>query len=154
MPTIRSPSKEKGYEKRPIMYLCNGRVLMDCSRVRISGTSTRPRPRFLPPLSPKQLEALDIVQSLATKFAIKIRLQAGDFLAFNNLGMVHARDSFVDDESSGQKRHLLRIIAKDETKAWTVPEPLDEIRRALYAHEDKDDKFDIFRNPFMFSAGH
>jgi hypothetical protein len=136
------------------MYLCNGRVLIDCSRVRISGTSTRPRPRFLPPLSPKQLEALDIVQSLATKFAIKIRFQAGDLFAFNNLGMVHARDSFVDDERSGQKRHLLRIIAKDETKAWAVSEPLDEIMRALYAHEDKDEKFDIFRNPFMFSAGH
>jgi hypothetical protein len=126
----------------------------DCSRVRISGTSTRPRPRFLPPLSPKQLEALDIVQSLATKLAIKIRLRAGDFLAFNNLGMVHARDSFVDDESSGQKRHLLRIVAKDGTKAWTVSEPLDEIRRALYAPEARDEKFDIFRNPFMFSAGH
>jgi hypothetical protein len=105
-------------------------------------------------LAPKQLEALDIVQSLATKLAIKIRLQAGDFLAFNNLGMVHAGNGFVDDESSGQKRHLLRIIAKEETKAWTVSEPLDEIRHALYGHEDKDEKFDIFRNPFMFSAGH
>jgi hypothetical protein len=149
-----SPSKEKGYDKRPVMYFCNGRVMMCCSRVRISGTSTRPRPSFLPPLSPKQVEALDLVQSLAMKFAIKVRLEAGDILAFNNLGMVHARDSFVDDQSSGQKRHLLRIIAKDESKAWTVPEPLDELQDSLYAHEDKDEKFDIFKNPFMFAAGH
>jgi Taurine catabolism dioxygenase TauD, TfdA family len=136
------------------MYVHDEHVMMDCSRVRISGTSTRPRPDFLPPLSPSQIEALDIVQSLAARLAINVRLQAGDILAFNNLGMVHARDRFVDDEKSGQKRHLLRIIARDETKAWAVPEPLDAVLRALYAHKDKDEKFDIFRNPFMFSAGH
>jgi hypothetical protein len=104
-------------------------------------------------LSPKQLEALDIVQSLRQKLQSRSAFRLGILFRFSNLGVVHARDSFVDDESSGQKRHLLHIIAKDEIKAWAVPGPLDEIRRALYAHEDKDEKFDIFRNPFMFSAG-
>ena len=149
-----SPSKEKGFEKRPILFIDGTHVIMDCSRVRITGTKTRPRPSFMPALCEQQLEALDVVQSLATKLAIKITFQEGDLIAFNNLGMMHARDSFVDDESTGHKRHLLRLIAKDDAEAWDLPPQLDAVWKRLYDHEDKDEKFDIFKNPFMFSAGH
>ena len=114
----------------------------------------RPRPNYLPPLSNVQLEALDLLQSTASAVAIKLRFQPGDLLAFNNHGMMHARDAFIDQEGSGQKRHLLRLIAKDKVDPSAVPQPLQQILEKLYNHEDRDEKFDIFKNPFMFAAGH
>ena len=149
-----SPSKSKQIERGPIVILHKSYVFMNCSRVRISGTSTRPRAGFLPHLTNQQLEALELLQSVASDVSISFRFQQGDMLAFNNLGMMHARSSFVDDERSGHKRHLLRLIGRDDLDAGMLPEMFQERLERLYDHEDKDEKFDIFRNPFMFAAGH
>ncbi|MCJ1404498.1 hypothetical protein MMC11_007724 [Xylographa trunciseda] len=152
--TWESPSKSKQIERGPIVILHKSQVFMNCSRVRISGTPTRPRPDFLPNLTSQQFEALELLQSVASDVSIGFRFQQGDMLASNNLGMMHARSSFVDDEHSGHKRHLLRLIAKDDLAADVLPQSFEGRLERLYDHEDKDEKFDIFRNPFMFAAGH
>jgi len=152
--SIFSPSKIKKIERGPIVILHKSQVFMNCSRVRISGTLTRPRPGFLPHLTYQQIEALELLQLVASDVSISFRFQQGDMLAFNNLGMMHARSSFVDDEHSGHKRHLLRLVAKDDLDADILPQLFQGRLERLYDHEDKDEKFDIFRNPFMFAAGH
>ncbi|MCJ1394683.1 hypothetical protein MMC18_007563 [Xylographa bjoerkii] len=152
--TWESPSKIKKIERGPIVILHKSQVFMNCSRVRISGTLTRPRPDFLPHLTYQQIEALELLQLVASDVSISFRFQKGDMLAFNNLGMMHARSSFVDDEHSGHKRHLLRLVAKDDLDADILPQLFQGRLERLYDHEDKDEKFDIFRNPFMFAAGH
>ncbi|MCJ1282520.1 hypothetical protein MMC26_001843 [Xylographa opegraphella] len=149
-----SPSISKQTERGPIVILHKSQVFMNCSRVRISGTTTRSRPEFLPPLTSQQLEALELLQSVASDVAISFRFQQGDMLVFNNLGMMHARSSFIDQEHSGHKRHLLRLIARNDFAADILPQSFRERLERLYEHEDKDEKFDIFRNPFMFAAGH
>ena len=149
-----SPSKSKQIERGPIVILHESRVYMNSSRVRISGTPTRPRPEFLPQLTYKQLEALDLLQSVASDVSISFMFQQGDMLAFNNFAMMHARDSFIDDDRTGHERHLLRLSARDDLDAGILPQLFQGRLERLYDHEDKDEKFDLFRNPFMFAAGH
>ena len=86
---------------------------MSCNRARITGTPSAPRPKSLPGLSRTQKQALDTLHILAKQRAVKIQLQPGDMIFFNNLSMLHARDAFVDSNAREKKRHLLRLILKN-----------------------------------------
>ncbi|KAM0798785.1 hypothetical protein BDR22DRAFT_777651, partial [Usnea florida] len=121
--TMVSPSPAKAFDARPIAFPNHfpGRVLLNFSRARITGTPSAPRPSSLPPLTPTQRLALDTLHALAAKHAMEIQLQPGDMVFFNNLTMMHARDAFVDNEAEGLKRHLLRLILRDEEMAYEVP---------------------------------
>ena len=151
-----SASPHKAFDKRPIAFPHHpsGRTLMNCSRSRITGTPSAPRPSSLPPLTLTQRQALDAIHHLASKSATEIRLQPGDMLFFNNLSMLHARDSFIDDEPTGHKRHLLRLILRNEKMAYDLPDQLKETWRALYEHDIEEELFPVKDELFTFSASH
>lgn len=48
-------------------------------------------------LTPIQVEALDALHFLAEKFHVAMKLEKGDMQFVNNLSMIHARNSYVDD---------------------------------------------------------
>ena len=48
-------------------------------------------------LSPTQVEALDALHFLAEKHHVAMELKKGDMQFINNLSMIHARNSYVDD---------------------------------------------------------
>ena len=73
---------------------------------------------------------------------------------FNNLSMMHARDAFVDNDAMGQKRHLLRLILRNEEMAYTLPEPLEETWKALYKHDVEEELFPIKKELFTFASTH
>ncbi len=73
---------------------------------------------------------------------------------FNNLGMMHARDAFVDDEPRGLKRHLLRLILRDEEMAWGLPRQLGDTWRDLYVHEVGEEEFPVEKELFAFACSH
>ena len=86
--------------------------------------------------------------------AIKLQLRPGDMVFFNNLGMLHARDAFVDNEAAGRKRHLLRLILRDEEAAWSLPVQLEGVWEALYRHEVQEEVFPVEKELFSFATSH
>ncbi|MDB5859351.1 MAG: TauD/TfdA family dioxygenase [Ramlibacter sp.] len=83
----------------------------------------------LPPLQPKQREAIEYVQALANdpKFYGEMMFEPGDMQFMNNHVMYHSRTEFEDDDDADKKRHLIRL--------WlSVPNsrPLSDSMNAIY----------------------
>jgi len=64
-----------------------------------------------PRLSPKTLEALDVVSALARepRNNVYMDLQPGEMQFINNYHVLHGRTSYEDDPAHGYKRHLKRL---------------------------------------------
>ena len=153
-----SPKVTDGTDFRPILFtLPSGQLALQCSRSRLYGTPTRPRPDWLPPLSSKQIEAVDALHVTGQEVSRRLHLRSGDIIFFNNLRMMHARDGFVDgDESENTtRRHLLRLILKDErNEKWVMPPEMAETWREIYDHEDETEIVPIREELFSYKAGH
>lgn len=127
---------------------------MNYSHVRVAGIPTRTRPTSLPALTKSQEKALDAVQTFAKKRAIELQLQAGDLVFFNNLAMLHARDAFMDDEAVGHRRHLMRLIIRNDVAAYDLPSALEETWKALYDHNVEEELFPIRKEMFTYATSH
>jgi hypothetical protein len=70
----------------------------------------------VPPLSPEQIEALDLFDQLANDPALhfQMELQPGDIQLVHNHTLLHDRTAFEDWQEPERKRHLLRL--------WLAPE--------------------------------
>jgi hypothetical protein len=70
----------------------------------------------VPPLTPKQIEALDLFDRLANDPALHftMELKAGDIQLVHNHTLLHDRTAFQDWPEPDRKRHLLRL--------WLAPE--------------------------------
>jgi len=76
------------------------------------------------PLSPVQIEALDLFDELANdpKLSLTMELQPGDIQLVHNHTILHDRTAFEDFAEPDRKRHLLRL--------WVAPpnaRPLPEV---------------------------
>ena len=54
---------------------------------------------------------------------------------FNNLGLLHARESFIDGENG--KRHMIRLWVRNDELAWKTPECLQDRWEAHYGDKFK-----------------
>ena len=78
----------------------------------------------VPPLSPLQIEALDLLDQLANdpKLNLMMELEPGDIQLVHNHTILHDRTAFEDYPEPDRKRHLLRL--------WLAPpnaRPLPEV---------------------------
>src|SRR5215212_2829490 len=78
----------------------------------------------VPPLSPLQIEALDLLDQLANdpKLNLMMELEPGDIQLLHNHTILHDRTAFEDYPDPERKRHLLRL--------WLAPpgaRPLPEV---------------------------
>ncbi|KAF2183194.1 Clavaminate synthase-like protein [Zopfia rhizophila CBS 207.26] len=154
-----NPNVEGGRDDRPLLFtLPSGQFAIQASRTRLFGTACRPRPSSLPPLSAKQLEALDALHAAGQAVARRFEFRSGDMMFFNNLKMMHARDAFVDgnEEENTTKRYLLRLILKGERNDvnWELPPELNQIWEELYNHADEEEIFTVHPELFSFKASH
>ncbi|KAI5784319.1 hypothetical protein FPQ18DRAFT_418225 [Pyronema domesticum] len=113
------------YNMRPLLHLLpkSGRVQFSFSRRPLTGSPVSPRTKGIPDLTSKQSDALDTVHFTALAHAVHITQQKGDLQYWNNFALLHAREGFQDEGKN--KRHLLRLWLRDETRAekWgEVPE--------------------------------
>ncbi|MDX3904465.1 MAG: TauD/TfdA family dioxygenase [Pigmentiphaga sp.] len=96
------------YYQQPIFTVHEGKF--SCRYVR---THIRSAQRFpdVPRLTPRQEEALDLLDSLAasTDFHFSMMFQPGDLQFLNNHVMLHSRTQFEDYDEPERKRHLLRM---------------------------------------------
>jgi len=91
---------------------------------------------------------------LAKRRALEIQLQPGNMIFFNNLSMLHARDAFVDNAAEGQKRHLLRLILRNEEMAYVLPPQLAETWKTLYQHGFEEEHLPVKSELFSFAMSH
>jgi hypothetical protein len=86
--------------KRPLLFYQRPRneeperLIIQFSRRSFSGFGGRPQSKYL---TVAQAEALDALHFLAEKFHLSMALKKGDMQFINNLSMLHARQSYVDD---------------------------------------------------------
>ncbi len=65
----------------------------------------------VPPLTPEQLEAMDLLEAIANDpaFHLEMNFEPGDIQLLNNGRILHAREAYEDDDDLGNRRHLLRL---------------------------------------------
>ncbi|CAO2649321.1 Nn.00g067060.m01.CDS01 [Neocucurbitaria sp. VM-36] len=108
--------------KRPLLFLADGKPILNFSRRVITGNAASPRDPRAPPVTRAQLDAMDAVHFTAEKYCLKLEQHEGDMLFVNNLAMLHSREAFEDDDNT--QRHLLRLWLRNDELGWKIPDGL------------------------------
>lgn len=74
----------------------------------------------IPVLSQAQKHALQRVSEVAHSHELRLDLETGDMLFFNNWALLHRRDAYTDGVDTS--RHMVRLWLRNTKKGWTVPE--------------------------------
>lgn len=78
---------------------------------------------IIPPLSPAQLEAADVLEATCNRFALHMILDVGDIQFLSNEHVLHARTEYKDHAPPAPRRHLMRLwLATPESEGgWNLP---------------------------------
>ncbi|MBW7967168.1 TauD/TfdA family dioxygenase [Bradyrhizobium sp. BR 10261] len=92
----------------PIFGCADGFFTSHYYKARILKAATMPN---VPRLTEAQLEAIDLIQKLASdpKYHIAMKLKVGDLQLVNNHVVYHRRSSYDDHSDPDMKRHLFRL---------------------------------------------
>ena len=120
------PAGGKPYFTIPVFNYHEGLVSAIYQRQYIESARRFPG---VPPLTPLQIEALDLLDELANdpKLNLMMELQPGDIQLVHNHTILHDRTAFEDYPEPDRKRHLLRL--------WLAPvnaRPLPEVYAERY----------------------
>jgi hypothetical protein len=63
----------------------------------------------VPPLTPAQVEAMDVLATLAEELCMEMPFEAGQIQLMNQHVTYHGRTAYADDAAAGARRNLLRI---------------------------------------------
>ncbi|KAI7776818.1 hypothetical protein LA080_004412 [Diaporthe eres] len=97
---IQISVKHSRFEKMPLLAYHEGHVIISADPGRLGlHPATADEPSEGSRLTEPQLKALKVLNGLAEKHAVSIPAQPGDILFIHNLGVLHKRDSYVDDET-------------------------------------------------------
>ena len=104
----QQPPGEAGWYRQPIYTEKDGRFSSYYIRTHITSAQ---RYEEVPRLAPRQIEAMDAIDTLANseEFHISTMFQPGDVQFLNNHVILHSRTAFEDHAEPEQHRHLLRI---------------------------------------------
>ncbi|CAJ2510527.1 Uu.00g133360.m01.CDS01 [Anthostomella pinea] len=125
------------YVLSPLLTFHEGNMMVSADPARIgppaSSTDTR-----IPSLLPEQHEALALVQQSASKHQVRLPACAGDMVFLNNWALLHARESYRDDDES--TRHLVRLWLRNEKLAWDIPASMKVPWDAAFGERSKATK--------------
>ena len=78
----------------------------------------------IPPLSPAQIEALEVLEEVCLREALHMVLDVGDIQVVTNTHVLHARTAYRDNPA-GKKRHLMRLwlSCSEADGGWPLPFP-------------------------------
>ena len=78
---------------------------------------------LIPPLSPTQLEAADVLESTCKRLSLHMILEVGDIQFLSNAHVLHARTEYKDHAPPAPRRHLMRLwLATPEGEGgWSLP---------------------------------
>lgn len=99
--------KQRTYEM-PVFSPCAGRMVATYARSAIRKAQLLPE---VPRLSSEQVEALDLLDSLAADPELRLQMEfrPGDIQMLCNHWIFHSRTGFVDWPEPERRRHLLRL---------------------------------------------
>ncbi|KAF4975294.1 hypothetical protein FZEAL_7892 [Fusarium zealandicum] len=112
------------FQCRPVLFHQEGRLIINFGRVALMGNAVHPRSKDLPAVTPRQIEALDAIESIAKATQLEIGTQAGDIHFINNLTILHRREGFVNGQAPRERRHLVRMRLRDDDLGWKLPADL------------------------------
>ena len=118
------PEGGKPYFTIPVFNYAHGLVSAIYQRQYIESARRFPG---VPPLTPQQIEALDLLDQLANdpKLNLMMELEPGDIQLVHNHTILHDRTAFEDFPEPERKRHLLRLWLAP-AKARSLPEVFAE----------------------------
>lgn len=78
---------------------------------------------IIPPLSPAQLEAADVLEATCQRLSLHMVLDVGDIQFLSNEHVLHARTEYKDHAPPAPRRHLMRLwLATPESEGgWKLP---------------------------------
>ncbi|CAF9905381.1 MAG: hypothetical protein HETSPECPRED_004977 [Heterodermia speciosa] len=78
---------------------------------------------IIPPLSPAQIEAADVLEATCKRLSLHMILEIGDIQFVSNAQVLHARTAYTDHAPPAPRRHLMRLwLATPESEGgWCLP---------------------------------
>ncbi|GAP84013.1 putative taurine catabolism dioxygenase [Rosellinia necatrix] len=138
---------------RPLLSEVDGKLICNYRIRPFQGTPGYPRNPALGPLPPHHEEALDIVGKIAERLCLGFEFKTGDIQFVNNLSILHAREEFKRAEGADSRRHLLRLVQRDDELAWKLPREMSEAMDRMFLHEPDDETFPWSPEPLPYVIG-
>ena len=141
---------------RPLLYYHGQKMMMNFAREPLLGLDGVRRAQGLATLSPKQREALDLIEQIASENQLVVSAQPGDLFFINNHGILHSREAFEDRPDDGPSRYLVRMWLKHPALAWKLPKALREGNSRIYDDNELGEQWNIVDVPkvqFRLSEG-
>jgi hypothetical protein len=114
------------YITAPLLYVSEDKVLISVDPGRLGlhpATAKTGHESCIPALSPSQLNSLEVLSALASKYQYCLDVEQGDMVFINNLSLLHARSSYVDSKDR-PGRHFVRLWLRNSKLAWTIPQSM------------------------------
>lgn len=138
--------------QRPLLMEHEGHLICNYRIRPFLGSPDYPRNPDLEPLSDRQRDALQVVGELAREVALSFVFKTGDVQYFNNLSILHAREAFSQAPGDDARRHLLRIVLRDDENGWNIPEPLGSALDGMYEHMPEEERFPWSPEPLPYAV--
>ncbi|KAF3932580.1 hypothetical protein ABW20_dc0106812 [Dactylellina cionopaga] len=132
---------------RPLLYYQDGKIILNFLRRALTGIEGAYRLKGLADITPKQLEALDMLQSLAEEGQVMLECPAGSMNFVNNYAILHSREAFEDNQSN--HRYVVRMFIRDPELQWQLPAQFKSGRDFLYGCPKEEQQWNIARGPKM-----
>ncbi|KAF2723449.1 Clavaminate synthase-like protein [Polychaeton citri CBS 116435] len=100
----------------------------------------------IPPLSPAQQEALQVLEDTCMRLALHMVLEVGDIQWLSNEHVLHSRTAYKDHAPPTPRRHLMRLwLATPESEGgWHLPfHDSDEKKRGGVQVDDTPPKYPL-----------
>jgi hypothetical protein len=138
---------------RPLLSEVNGKLICNYRIRPFQGTPGYPRNPELGPLPSHHEEALNVVGQIAERLCLRFEFKTGDIQFVNNLSILHAREEFKRAEVADSRRHLLRLVQRDDELGWKLPYEMSEAMDKMFTHEPKDEMFPWSPEPLPYVIG-
>ena len=127
-----------------MLYHSDGRIILNFSRRVLTGHPYAARSSNIPGLTEAQAEALDAVHFLGQKHQMRLSMKKGDIRLINNMGLLHGREAFLDEDGSAKsQRHLIRLWLHNSKMMWKLPGQLQLAWARVFDDEERSRRWDI-----------
>ncbi|EEU42130.1 uncharacterized protein NECHADRAFT_50968 [Fusarium vanettenii 77-13-4] len=135
---VQLSGRKASYYLAPVFSFHDGKLLASLDPARLGPHPSMANNTNIPSLTEDQVHALQSVSEAASQSEVRLELQTGDLLFFNNLALVHRRDAYSDDASSS--RHMVRLWLRSQKLGWAIPDGMLPPWEAAYGESRKKNK--------------
>ncbi|KAF2198975.1 taurine catabolism dioxygenase TauD [Delitschia confertaspora ATCC 74209] len=101
----------------------NGRVYSKWDPYYVKSLTRFSDAGIIPPLSPSQLRAAQILEDTCLRLSLHMILDIGDIQFLSNAHVLHARTAYIDYPPPAPRRHLMRLwlSTPEDEGGWKLP---------------------------------